>query len=1486
MLCFAVSVMTAWSATQSANGIPTTKGEHCVFTEGVRYSEIVINARLNDFKANSTAAGFGVYDATGHQTAAPTGTRTTLDYVPGLVAKAVIEAVDYYRGSNAVDVRPWYYAVQHYGNSQDISSNGKKGKSFDDLNAVKLYFKLRELAAANVFPDGEKYTNAQTVETAEARFADALKGISSANTTYVIKSSTLAGAAGGWWHKSGYTNQMWCDGQYMGPALLAQLRNEYKDYTPISDDDWALLVRQFTIAWHYLWNDDVQLLYHAFTADPANTSGWAGISAEQGAEVYHSEEYWGRAVAWYFLALVDVLEQMQQAGRATTADYATMHQMLQQLGEGIAAKQDAASGCWYQLLNHDGNFTLANYNSSYRYTAGPVANYLEASCTAIFIAAYLKGMRLGLFDTDYSDLAQRAYRGFVQQFMVADGNGGVHLIGSCKSAGLGGSSYRDGSAAYYLMGRDTEPTVDNPSSSSFYTEGKVLGGFIMAATEYERRFMDGGNNKPYGGGDGTKDNPYLISSAADLAQLASDVASTPNFSRGRYFKLTADIVINEGVNAVSQTALQKGDAFPQTEMIGRYAGENDYTPFQGIFDGDGHTISGFYAVPNANYVGLFRVLEGAEVRNLGLKDCFVYAGAYLSCLAGLVKDSRIINCYVVDSKIVGWGSNSGPLGGQIFGKSKIQNCYTAMSLSTKNDTGGIVGRIGNGTVEQVVVENCYTTSKITTSKSNKAGVTATNAEGSTVRNCYFTSASGANAVWPAQDKGTTTDCRQMTEEEMQAEEFLALLNSNSEAIPGACRWQKGDTTPIHNYNETTPEESKTEITAQATDPIPADGDAHADMDGDAPLLSWTAAADGKTTKQYIYFGTDSASIAQATTADPLAILGTETNYTLLFPLSTLHHYYWRVDREEADGRVTAGEVWSFRPRHLAFPGAEGYGRFARGGRGGKVVYVTNLSDSGEGSLRWALTNKQGPRTVMFKVSGIIDMNFQQCITDDNITIAAQSAPGKGICIKHSDIGVKSDCIVRFLRARRGLGTPAETGNAIGTTYANHTILDHVTASWGTDETFSSRGSQNITFQRSMISEALGIAGHRNYDPGTNHGYAATIGGDIGSFSHNLLANCNGRNWSMGGGTNANGEYAGRLDIFNNVVYNWNGRTTDGGAHEVNFVGNYYKMGADTRQTCLFIGQIEGNLKGTQSAYVSGNIRDNKNGTLSSDKLGDTYRYDIRDGRPSIDWEYFVSQPFFPSYANIETAQEAYKRVLSDVGANQPMTDDTDARIVSETLNRTHTYVGSKSGIKGEIDDEMDAGGFEDYPETAWDDSYDTDLDGLPDWWEEMRGLNAHSPADDFSDSNADSDGDGYTELEHYLDFLAQPHVILVPGEATTIDLKTLFAGYVNSPAFTAQTGSSSVTASIADGSMLTVKAGDTRTIATITMGVSDAEGATYERRFCVAVTDHAFTNVREVKWHSAATGSEAYDLSGRRIVDSCGLRPGIYILRGKKFAVK
>lgn len=489
LLSLAVMAVASTAAQAAAiPGVPAEKGAKCTFHDDVRYSAVVINARMNDFKANRNDAGFGIFNDNGQLVVSPTTTKTTLDYVPGLVAKAILEAIDYYKDAADVNVKPWWYAMQYYGCHYDIAPAGKQGMSFDDLNAVKMYFMLQELAARKTFADGQQYSNQQTLSISAQRFAAALQGIKTANSTYVIKASTLAGAAGGWWHKSNYVNQMWCDGQYMGPALLAQMMNEYQDYQPISANDWDMLTRQFVIAWQYLWNNDTQLLYHAFTAEPGGVAAkdWAGISATPGAEIYHSAEYWGRAVGWYFLALVDILEQMQQKAMTASSNYQTLLNQLQLLAEGLAARQDAASGCWYQLLAHDGSYRAMTYDASYRYTDQPVNNYLESSCTAIFTAAYLKAVRLGFLDAKYVDIAKKAYKGMVEQFMVSDGEGGVHLIGCCKSAGLGGSNYRDGSAEYYLLGMDTEPTVSDPTSPSFYTEGKVFGAFVLAATEYER----------------------------------------------------------------------------------------------------------------------------------------------------------------------------------------------------------------------------------------------------------------------------------------------------------------------------------------------------------------------------------------------------------------------------------------------------------------------------------------------------------------------------------------------------------------------------------------------------------------------------------------------------------------------------------------------------------------------------------------------------------------------------------------------------------------------------------------------------------------------------------------------------------------------------------------------------------------------------------------------------------------------------------------
>ncbi|KAH8429302.1 uncharacterized protein LDX57_006969 [Aspergillus melleus] len=215
-------------------------------------------------------------------------------------------------------------------------------------------------------------------------------------------------------------------------------------------------------------------------------------------------------------------------------------------------------------------------------------------------------------------------------------------------------------------------------------------------------------------------------------------------------------------------------------------------------------------------------------------------------------------------------------------------------------------------------------------------------------------------------------------------------------------------------------------------------------------------------------------------------------------------------------------------------------RFARGGRGGKVVKVTTLEDSeAPGTLRHALTNVTGPRIVVFDVGGVITIKSRLSITDSYITVAGETAPGKGIIVQGQPFGLSgaSDVILRHIRTRPGTSSN-ETVDGMGMAGSNYCILDHCSMGWSIDESFSSRNAKNITFQRNMISEPLNVAGHKNYPAGTEHGYAATIGGDISSIHHNLIAHAEGRSWSMGGGVDDNSTFAGRLDIRNNVVYNF------------------------------------------------------------------------------------------------------------------------------------------------------------------------------------------------------------------------------------------------------------------------------------------------------------------------------------------------------------
>ncbi len=648
--------------------------------------------------------------------------------------------------------------------------------------------------------------------------------------------------------------------------------------------------------------------------------------------------------------------------------------------------------------------------------------------------------------------------------------------------------------------------------------------------------------------------------------------------------------------------------------------------------------------------------------------------------------------------------------------------------------------------------------------------------------------------------------------------YLTFSAQESEDVEITFRAETAGDETIKNFVLNAIELNTPNLLDQAINPEPADANEHVVAHSGTVKLSWTA--DDEATSHRVYFATSADDLATATT-DDLAYKGTqaETEYQLS-DLDTHSDYFWRIDEVKADGTVTKGNVWSFRLARLAFPGAEGYGRYAKGGRGGKVVHVTNLNDSGEGSLRYAVEEEIGSRTIVFDVSGIIRLKSRLVLSDSNVTIAGQTAPGKGICLRDAPFGLSgaNDAIIQNIRIRRGnIGQYGQGLDGMGMQGSNNCIIDHCSISWTIDEAFSSRSGKNISLQRTLISEALNVAGHPNYPEGTAHGYAASISGNVGSFHHNLLAHCEGRNWSLAGGLDGDGYYSGRLDIRNNVVYNWGHRATDGGAMEVNFVGNYYKPGAATDLFYALTIEHEGRGKGTQQAYFDGNVMP---GHFNETSQEDGRRFTLKNGA-TVDWETFVEEPFFESYVETQTARAAYKDVLSDVGCTQPELDNHDVRVINESLNGTYTYSGSVSGKPGLPDDQDDVGGWENYPEESRDASWDSDADGLPDWWEAYYNLNENSAEGDYSEANQDFDNDGYTELEDYLHWMAKPHFIQSVNKPITINLTNFFKGYEDNPSVVA---SDEVNGSVEITNNQAVFKCESCGMASFTLTVTDADG--------------------------------------------------------------
>ncbi len=527
---------------------------------------------------------------------------------------------------------------------------------------------------------------------------------------------------------------------------------------------------------------------------------------------------------------------------------------------------------------------------------------------------------------------------------------------------------------------------------------------------------------------------------------------------------------------------------------------------------------------------------------------------------------------------------------------------------------------------------------------------------------------------------------------------------------------------------------------QVRKPVPVDGHEHVDGDSGTVKLGWTPTSGAKAYHVYLSRSLRREEAVQAlSVAAPTQSLRIGTVAEPRFSAdivdhNSLLHYAWRVDEVNAANVVTPGRIWTFRVRHLAFPGAEGYGRFALGGRAGKVFRVTQLEDSGPGSLREAV-EAEGPRTVVFEVGGLITLKSRLVIRNPYITVAGQTAPGKGICIRNYTFGAfgSHDIIKRFMRIRLG-DLSGHSMDGTGLASCGDAIFDHLSISWTMDEAISTRGAGNITIQRCIVSEAL--LNHPKY----SGGYAGSIGGDVASLHHNLLSHNAGRNWSLAGALDQAGHHQGRLDIRNNVVYNWYQRTCDGGAMFVQFVNNYYKPGPASAVFHVLMPERNNIVGfGPQDYYVSGNVMEGKYGA-------DQAWAGIVKPKDEELSAFIHPQPFFEPYVTTHTAADTLENVLANVGCNVPTLDECDRRIIGETRSGTTSSVGSLTHTPGVINTQEDVKGWEEYPEVHRPAGWDTDGDGMPNAWETAHGLNPADPAD----GAMDRDGDGYTALEDYL----------------------------------------------------------------------------------------------------------------------------------------
>jgi len=450
----------------------------------------------------------------------------------------------------------------------------------------------------------------------------------------------------------------------------------------------------------------------------------------------------------------------------------------------------------------------------------------------------------------------------------------------------------------------------------------------------------------------------------------------------------------------------------------------------------------------------------------------------------------------------------------------------------------------------------------------------------------------------------------------------------------------------------------------------------------------------------------------------------------------------------------------------SFPGAEGDGMYTTGGRGGQIVYVTKLTDDASvGTLRWAV-NLTGVRIIMFKVAGLIPLTSELRIKNGNLTIAGQSAPGDGICIKNYPVVLQaSNIIIRFMRFRMG-DEAAEADKVAGnTSYGwdgadaiwgrdmTNVIIDHCSMSWNIDECSSFYDNKNFTLQWCVMAESMRNSVHSK----GGHGYGGIWGGEPATFHHNVLAFHDSRNPRFCGSRYTNSPLTECVNFVNNVIYNWGGNSGyagEGGSY--NMVNNYYRSGIarSTGSTSYRIfspnaddGSNSQPLGTWGKFYLSGNVMKNYSPVTIDNWVG---FQPVSLGTKNIA-ELKSTIPFSSPVISTQTAENAYSSVTSYAGASLKR-DAVDTRIINNILNGTVSCTaGSNGSTGGFIDSQKDVGGWPAYSFVVNDVPVDTDADGMPDAWESAHGLNLNNVTDGVSTS---LDGN-FTNVEVYLNSLVK-----------------------------------------------------------------------------------------------------------------------------------